>query len=184
MIIGYNDAGHGPNVYLNNGPTGLYFAGCGGKWVGYRQTTGMYVVALWFNANEHVKYQRLDFNKAQIVDTQTFIANGSGYLYLKFDTTKWNPDHQHLLFTGLSSGANYCGHFDLNSNTNAPLNEVHDAHTPAELQRINDILKASVGPSVAPLTLPSTTAQGRGEALAVTDESITIHITASASPVL
>lgn len=150
MIIGFNDPGHGPSVYLNNGPTGLYYADCGGKWVGYRQTTGMYVAALWFNPNESVLYQRQDLNTLQTVDTQSFTANSSGYLYLKFDTTKWTPHHQHLWFTGKNSGAKYCGHFDLISNTNAPINVVHEAHTPEELQKINDILKAAGSPAAAP----------------------------------
>lgn len=150
-----NYSQHGKGVYLSDTPTGLAFADCGGGWHGYRQTANMYFVVLWFYPNEHVTFRRFDFNRAIYVGApQTFTANGSGYLSVKFDTTQWLPDHQHLEFTGQSSKVFYCGHFDLNSNTNGPMSQEHEAHTPEELQRISDILKASIGPSIAPLTLP------------------------------
>lgn len=106
----------GPGVYLNNDPNLLYYFDCRtNDYEQFYQPTTMYSIALWFNPNESVTYERTAFNIG-VVERRTLVANSSGYLPLSMDTASWTPNrHYHLDFTGLTSGARYCGHFDLNS---------------------------------------------------------------------
>ncbi len=109
----------GSAAYLNDKPDELWRFDChldDKKWVGYLAGSTIYNIALWYKPNEQIKYERLLFDLGQLVETRTLNANSSGYVSLAVNTAGWAPDyHYHLIFTGKSSGAVHCGHFDLRS---------------------------------------------------------------------
>lgn len=131
----------GPGGYLNTLPNELYRFDCKlDEWAwlkGVHQGQTVYNIDLWFSPNESIKYERLDFNLGEIVETRTLSANSSGYVSFAADTSSWTPDHYHLIFTGKSSGTPHCGHFDLVSNSAMPERnlEVLD-HSPEAVERV------------------------------------------------
>lgn len=112
FISGYR----GSDVYLTNGPTGLYYSDCNDKWVGFLRGSTMYIAAMWFYPNETVKYKR-DLVAFPVVtqETGTVFANGSGWLEIHTNTSSWPYGHYHVYFTGTQSHVSYCGHFNVSA---------------------------------------------------------------------
>lgn len=123
----------GSSVYLSNDSDGRWYSDCAFfKWRPYPGT--IYLTALWFYPGEKVKLEVQDFNLGTVFKTGTYTANGAGLLDLAFDTSSWTKAHHyHLWFTGQSSGAKYCGHFDLPLDNGAPRLD-HGPHSAAELK--------------------------------------------------
>ena len=128
----------GDGAYLHDNPNELWRFDCAkdkDKWIGYLTGATIYNIALWYTPNEQIRYERMDFNLAQVVETATLNANSSGYISLTVNTGAWTPDHHyHLIFTGKSSGAVHCGHFDVRT-ANAPAHNDLD-HSPAAVERV------------------------------------------------
>lgn len=129
----------GPGAYLHDNPNQLWRFDCGldaNKWIGYLVGTTIYNIPLWYTPNEQVKYERMDFNLAQIVETGTLTANSSGYVWFSVNTGAWTPDHHyHLIFTGKSSGTVHCGHFDVRT-ANSIAEEHPLDHSDAAVERV------------------------------------------------
>lgn len=129
----------GVGAYLNTDPDALFRFECGldsNRWIQLGIGSTVYNIALWYYPNEGITYQRMDFNLAQIVETGSLAANGSGYVELAVDTSSWTPNHHyHLIFTGKNSQVSYCGHFDVTQfGGTEPLPP--DSHSPYELERV------------------------------------------------
>lgn len=129
----------GPGAYLHDNPNQLWRFDCGldaKKWIGYLVGTTIYNLPLWYTPNEQIKYERMDFNLATIVETGTLATNGSGYAWLSVNTAAWTPDHHyHLIFTGKSSGTVHCGHFDVRT-ANSLAEELSLDHSDAAVEKV------------------------------------------------
>lgn len=135
----------GDGVYLNNISNSLFRYSCGpDRWAQFRQGSTMYHIGLWFTPNEKINFSRLDFNLGTIVQTGTLYANSSGYVNYNVNTGSWTvPHHYHMIFKGATSGIERCGHFDLTPNTAPESHEIHEPHTDAEWQQLEERMQAN-----------------------------------------
>ena len=140
LVNYYSPDRGGVGVYLYNAPNTLFRFECArdaNLWRQFGAGATMYNIALWYYPNESISYERLDFNIPQVVENKTLYANSEGYVEYAADTSSWTPNHHyHLIFTGSSSGVQYCGHFDIQS-AGAPIEPLApNAHDPREIERL------------------------------------------------
>ncbi|RIK25803.1 MAG: hypothetical protein DCC52_10880 [Chloroflexi bacterium] len=136
QIVNYS----GSAAYLNDKSDELWRSDCKldeKKWRDYLVGSTIYNIALWYKPNEQVKYERVLLDLGQLVETKMITANSSGYVSFNVNTASWTPDyHYHLIFTGQSSGAKHCGHFDLIGGSAPSEGHGHELdHSPAAVER-------------------------------------------------
>lgn len=128
----------GPGVYLSDDGSRVYYADCMSGYVRYGQGSGIATVALWFYPNELVSFESHTLPGLP-VQKGSVRANGEGYTEFTFDSSSWPGEHYHIDFTGQSSKAHYCGHFQLMTNESANAGEILAPHTPEELEQIRQM---------------------------------------------
>lgn len=128
----------GPGVYLSDDGSRVYYADCGASYVRYGQGSGIATITLWFYPNEGISYESRTL-PGLVVQKGSVRANGEGYAEITFDTSSWPGEHYHIDFTGQTSKAHYCGHFQLMTNESGGTGETFAPHTPQELERIRQM---------------------------------------------
>lgn len=98
----------GPGVYLGNDPRGLYYFGCGGKWVSFNGI--IYFLVLGFKPYEQVRVSYEILLVQGMTDYATVSADGNGNASFAVNAITMPSGHYHWWFT--SPSASYCGHYD------------------------------------------------------------------------
>ncbi len=98
----------GPGVYLGNDPRGLYYFGCGWKWVSFNGI--IYFLVLGFKPYEPVRVSYEILLVQGMTNYGTINADASGNASFAVNAISMPSGHYHWWFT--SPSASYCGHYD------------------------------------------------------------------------